>query len=184
MPTSLRSNVEIQLSSEVTMEPTEITGTILKSSYLTRKIWRFGRSTSYFILRDNGKFYFYKNETTAKDPQKYKGFTNVKDVYIVPRGLKEFVIYTKNSVWYLKAKTSKDRDEWIEKLKSTSCCFGIDNVAYLCCFRAYLRMKDEEELKRILNAPLNQEEKLNTSKVITDIYETLQITYNNLRELK
>lgn len=42
-----------------------------------------------------------------------------KDIYIVPRGLKEFVIYTKKSVWYLKARTSQDRDDWIEKLKST-----------------------------------------------------------------
>ncbi|VDN22632.1 unnamed protein product [Gongylonema pulchrum] len=28
-----------------------------------------------------------------------------------------FVVYTKNSIWYLKAKTTEDRDDWIEKLK-------------------------------------------------------------------
>lgn len=52
----------------------------------------------------------------------------------------------------------------------------------MCC-RAYLRMKDEEELKRILNAPLKQQKKSNTSKIITDMDQSLQTTYTNLREV-
>ncbi|EFO19327.2 hypothetical protein LOAG_09166 [Loa loa] len=153
----------------VAVQATDITGTILRSGYLAKRIWRFARSTSYFVLRDNGKFYFYKSKTIAENPQKYKGFTNVKDIYIVPRGSKGFVIYTKKSVWYLKARTSQDRDDWVEKLKST---------------RAYLRMKDEEELKRILNVPSSQWEKLSTSKIIIDMDESLQIAFKNLRELE
>uniref|UniRef100_A0A915Q0V3 Oxysterol-binding protein n=1 Tax=Setaria digitata TaxID=48799 RepID=A0A915Q0V3_9BILA len=162
---------ETPLSSpnEVEKERAANIGSVLKSGYLTKKIWRFGRSTSYFVLRDNGKFYFYKNEAIAEDPRKFRGFTNIKDVYIVPRGLKGFVIYTKKSVWYLKTRTVKDRDDWIEKLKSA---------------RATLRMKDEEELKRILNASPNREEKLDPSKIITDLDDSLQITYKNLRMLE
>lgn len=53
-------------------------GAVLKRGYLSKKIWRFGRHTNYFVLRDDGKFYYYKNETAAEDPTKYKGFTAVK----------------------------------------------------------------------------------------------------------
>ncbi|VDN95060.1 unnamed protein product [Brugia pahangi] len=166
---NLLSNKSKSSLKDTEIEFIDISGAIIKSGYLSKKIWRFGHSTSYFVLRNNGKLYFYKNEIIAKDRKKYKGFTNVKDIYIVPKGLKEFIIYTKKSIWYLKAKTSEDRDDWIKKLKS---------------IRAFLRMKEEEELKRILNPQLNQQKKINTKKIITEMDETLQITYKNLRELE
>ncbi|VDM12776.1 unnamed protein product [Wuchereria bancrofti] len=167
---NLSSNASKSSLKDIEIEIIDISGgTIIKSGYLAKKIWRFGRSTSFFVLRNNGKFCFYKNETIAKDPKKYNGFTNVKDIYVVPRGLKEFIIYTKKSIWYLKAKTSQDRDDWIKKLKS---------------IRAFLRMKEEEELKRIINSQSNQRKKTNTKKIITELDELLQITYKNLRELQ
>ncbi|VIO92582.1 Uncharacterized protein BM_BM8299 [Brugia malayi] len=166
---NLSSNKSKSSLKDTEIEFIDISGAIIKSGYLSKKIWRFGHSTSYFVLRNNGKLCFYKNEIIAKDRKKYKGFTNVKDIYIVPKGLKEFIIYTKKSIWYLKAKTSQDRDDWIKKLKS---------------IRAFLRMKEEEELKRILNPQLNQQKKINTKKIITEMDETLQITYKNLRELE
>ncbi|VDM97625.1 unnamed protein product [Thelazia callipaeda] len=141
---------------------------VFKSGYLTKKVWRFGRSTNYFILYKSGKFCGYKNQASAEDLKKCKAFTFVKDVYIIPRGLKSFMLYTNKSVWYLKAKTNDDRNDWIEKLRFA---------------RAYLRMKDDEELKQILNFASVRQKNSSASKIINELNDSLQRVCDNLQPL-
>lgn len=83
--------------------------------------------------------------------------------------MKIFLVYTKNSIWYLKAKTTADRDDWIEKLKFARGC---------------MRMKDEEELKRILDNRPTRPEKLHASETVTELNKSVGDLCKNLLALE
>uniref|UniRef100_A0A915A802 PH domain-containing protein n=1 Tax=Parascaris univalens TaxID=6257 RepID=A0A915A802_PARUN len=97
-------------------------GNILKSGYLSKKRWKIGSFSKYFVLRDDAKFYYYKSRTDSNIPQNYSGVVQLKDVYIMPHGSRVFSIHSNNGVWRLKAKNSEERDGWVKKLRFARAC--------------------------------------------------------------
>uniref|UniRef100_A0A0M3I351 PH domain-containing protein n=1 Tax=Ascaris lumbricoides TaxID=6252 RepID=A0A0M3I351_ASCLU len=97
-------------------------GNILKSGYLSKKRWKIGSISKYFVLRDDAKFYYYKSRNDSNIPQNYSGVVQLKDVYIMPHGSRVFSIHSNNGVWRLKAKNSEERDGWIKKLRFARAC--------------------------------------------------------------
>ncbi|VDM27230.1 unnamed protein product [Toxocara canis] len=111
-------------------------GNELKSGYLTKKRWKIGSFSRYFVLRDDAKFYYYKSQADSNIPQNYSGVVQLKDVYIMPHGTRIFTIHSYNGVWTLKARNGEERDEWIQKLKFARAC---------------MQAKEENELTQLVS---------------------------------
>uniref|UniRef100_A0A1I7YD71 PH domain-containing protein n=1 Tax=Steinernema glaseri TaxID=37863 RepID=A0A1I7YD71_9BILA len=93
-------------------------GVVIKSGYISRRRFKFGMFSKFFVLKDDGRFYCFKNERC--DHQ--NGSLKLKEVFIVPQGKRSFSVASPHRVWNLKAKTNEDRDDWIEKLKLARAC--------------------------------------------------------------
>ncbi|KAK0413126.1 hypothetical protein QR680_006615 [Steinernema hermaphroditum] len=93
-------------------------GAVIKSGSLARKRFKLGIFSKFFVLKDDGHFYCFKNESCDRQ----NGMLKLKEAFIVPHGKRCFSVTSPHRVWNLKARTNEDRDDWIEKLKLARAC--------------------------------------------------------------